>query len=139
MNNYGEQVSSWLKVKVSAAVLLDNPLYPPGTDIEIYHDHEGPWYVTDRMNDLHYLGRAKLAAPTHPNFKAEYTIPRSTKDPTRQQKSLYWKGALKGCFGIAVSRIRRFYIVVNRRVEPPTQGFRYGAHNTGTAKVVNYN
>ena len=135
MNNYGDQVSNSLKIKVCGEVLRANPLFHRDEEVERVHDHEGPWKVTDRSNNLHYIGRKALPKATYPETYAYYKSPPDPKDPTVPAKSTFWKGATSGKYSITDARVGKFYKIVDRQTEVQTQGFRFSAGNQGTGRV----
>ena len=135
MNNYGDQVSHDIKIKVCGDVLRDNPIPNEGKELERVYDHEGPWTVTDKSRNLHYLGREPIPTPTVPNFCPPFRTPRMKKDPSRAVPTDYWKGATSGKYCISDKRIGRYHVIVDRRCEDQTRGFRFSVGNHGKGRV----
>ena len=135
MNSYGDQVSHDLKLKVCAKVLRESSVFPPGVEVERIHDHEGPWKVTDRAQNLHYLGREPLPEPTHPDFQPPFKSPCHPKDPSKLVGTTYWKNATTGKYNISDERIAKYYNTVDRRYDIQTRGFRFSTGNQGSGRV----
>ena len=135
MNNFGDHSSHSIKVRVSTTEFHKRLPILPGDHVEIVNDHEGPWIVVHKMNDLHYYGRQPLEAPTYPNFKPPYVVPRSSRDPNRPLPSCYWGGALEGEFAVETEKINEGYVAADRLCETRTTGFKYGNHTCGFGRV----
>ena len=135
MNNFGDHSSHSIKLRATASAIRQCLFFPPGEPVEIYYDHEGPWYVVEEINDLHYYGRKELEMPTVPNFKPIYQVPRSRRDPGTVIRSCYWRGDLEGDFAVPQTEINKGYVKVDRLCEWRTCGFQFGNHTCGRGRV----